>query len=311
MTSDESQSIIPFSCYLNKKYFPESDIYILGYTDVKYNLPEKCYFIELNKGNKRNINNWFMDICNYLNTINDEYIIFTVDDNPLTDYININDINYTINKLKNNKNIGLLWGGGYGYSNKNVSYLDKNEIIFDSVINNTGARHYTSLRMGIWKKEVLIEVLKNSNNKCSNFELNNKNLFSKYDLLYFYKNNDSQNIHSYKNYLLPDTEYTLYTERFQPNNMINCMCIKNIDVKNGLKKKLICKEKICYTPDTRFFNIDYSIFINIDFDIEKWYNYCKKNNYNSFLEESNGSVPLELIYNDFKKYRNNEFYYLK
>ena len=36
---------------------------------------------------------------------------------------------------------------------------------------------------------------------------------------------------SYKNFLLPDTHYTLCTERYQPNKMINCMVIKNEDVK--------------------------------------------------------------------------------
>ena len=156
ITCDESQFIIPFTCYLNKKYFPQSPVYILGYTNPKFNLPHDCHFVELKNGKKRDRNNWIMDIYNYLNSIDDEYVIFTVDDNPITDYVNMDDLNYTLNFIKNDKNIGLLWGGIYETINKNYN-MQLNEINFVNVL-NTGSHHPTSSRQSIWKKSILMHL---------------------------------------------------------------------------------------------------------------------------------------------------------
>ena len=259
ITCDESQFIIPFTCYLNKKYFPQSPVYILGYTNPKFNLPHDCHFVELKNGKKRDKNNWFMDIYNYLNTIDDENVIFTVDDNPITNYVNMDDLKHTLDFIKNEKKFGLLWGGIMAGTGKKKYNTQLNEINFVNLL-TTGSHHPTSLRQSIWRKDVLMNVLKNSNNSIVNFELQHTYLYQSQKLLYFHKNVDTENYYSYKNFLLPDTHYTLCTERYQPNKMINCMVIKNEDVKYGVNNNLINKEKICYSPDTVRSNIKGNVF---------------------------------------------------
>tara|TARA_B100000900_G_scaffold390414_1_gene384127 strand:- start:102 stop:1058 length:957 start_codon:yes stop_codon:yes gene_type:complete len=309
ITCDESQFIIPFTCYLNKKYFPKSPVYILGYTNPNFNLPEDCHFVELKNGKKRDKNTWFMDIYNYLNNIDDEYVIFTVDDNPVTDYVNIDDLNYTLDFIKNEKNFGLLWGGIMGGTIKKKYNTKLNDINFVNLL-TTGSHHPTSSRQSIWKKSILMNVLKTSNNSLTNFELHHRYLYKTHKLFYFHKNVDTENYYSYKNFLLPDTMYTFCSETSKPGNMINCLCVKNEDVKYAIDNNLIDKKKICYTPDSRNVKLNIYTFPDVmNFNLDKWLDYCIKKGYNKkpglFLHK-NGTATI--IYNSFKKYRGDNFY---
>ena len=95
ITTDESQYILPVTDYLMEKYSnKEINICYLGYSNPQYKLSEKSKFVELNNGEKRNINQWFSDLYRYFNSIDDEYVVFTVDDNPLRNPLNIIDFEY-------------------------------------------------------------------------------------------------------------------------------------------------------------------------------------------------------------------------
>jgi len=306
LSSDFSHEITPITCYLCNKYLSNLDINILSYTKPDFKLPSNVNFIELNNGNKRIESNWFMDNYNYLNSIDDEYIMFTVDDNPLIDYVNIDALNYVLDFIKNNKDVGIFYGFDFDVPSNCKNVVQENELY---KIWEVGAyTHKTTLQLNIWKRKLLLEIFKSNGNSTSHFELNGWN-----DILKEYKNykvygitlkqfidkNKTDTNNNYKISVLPATKNTLVTASW--SDSIKAQLIKNIDIKNMIDKNIInekLKNKLAYGVKKEYL-IPYDYFKG-EFDLHKLEDFLKKNNW-----------PADSYLYGYDKYLTYDFHTLK
>tara|TARA_B000000475_G_C16005319_1_gene450663 strand:+ start:1459 stop:2406 length:948 start_codon:yes stop_codon:yes gene_type:complete len=290
VSSDFSHDITPITCYLYNKYLPGLNINILSYTKPDFELPSNVNFIELNNGNKRVESNWFMDNYDYLNSIDDEYIMLTVDDNPLIDYVNIDALNYVLDFIKNNKDVGIFYGFDFDVKSNYKSFVQENELYKIWEVNNFP--HKTNIQLNIWKRKLLLEIFKSKKNSIGHFELNGW-----HDILKTYKNykvygmtikqfittNQPPCNQNYKVSVLPSTKYTLQKAMYP--DIIRSLLIKNIDIKNMIDKNIInetLKKKLVYGFKSQY-KIPYDYFKG-EFDLYKLEEFLKNNNWS---EDSN------------------------
>ena len=153
LSSDFSHDITPITCHLYNKYLPGLNINILSYTKPDFELPSNVNFIELNNGNKRIKNNWFMDNYNYLKSINDEYIMFTIDDNPIIDYVDKNALNYVLDFIKNNKDVGIFYGFDYDVQNHQKKIIQENDLY--QIWEVIDYSHKATTMLNIWNENYL------------------------------------------------------------------------------------------------------------------------------------------------------------
>ena len=270
ITCDESQYIIPVTDYLINKYSNGLEVNYLGYTNPNYKLSNKSNFIELTNGNKRNINNWFSDLYNYFNSIDDEYVIFSVDDNPIVDYLDIESLEFAVNYMNNNKEIGILFGYNFEDNGNNILYEDNSYKIY-YIDNNF--YHKTCCQMNIWKRKTLMSVLSSNYNNLIQFETQSE----------FYLKNDrvvSMTIKNpkikYYNNLFPACLYSLCSEN-RNKNYIFVLPIKKEDIEYLIKNNLLDINKINYNGShSHVFPFNY--FGN-NFNYEKMREYVKINNW--------------------------------
>jgi len=190
ITCDESVWITYYTTKLINKYLPNINIYLLGYSVPKIDYDKNVTFISLKS--KRNKITWFRDISDYLKTIKDDIIIFSVDDLPIIDIVNKDFLEYCIDYINKNK-VALIYGD-YCVRDNNFIFEDQNYKIEESP-------HHPSLwGLNIWKKDCLIKILEydfsnyinynfQNNKYIANFEIYGKNIllnteFKSYKFIY-------------------------------------------------------------------------------------------------------------------------------
>lgn len=307
LSSDFSHDITPISCYLFNKYLPNLNINILSYTKPDFTLPSNVNFIELNNGNKRIKNNWFMDNYNYLNSIDDEYIMFCPDDNTIIDYVNMDAFNYVLDFIKMNKDVGIFYGFDYDIKDNQKKFIQENDLY--KIWEVTNFSHKTTSTLSIWKRKLLLEIFKSKQNNLTHFELHGWN-----DILKTYKNykvygmtikqfinkNQPSYNQNYKVSVLPNNKYTLQKSKYP--DLIRAQFIKNIDIKNMIDKNIITEKqlkKLAYAYNSHY-KIPYDYFKG-EFDLHKLEDFLKKNNW---------SQSLSLLHG-FDKYFTYNFHKLK
>ena len=275
ITCDEAQHILPTTIYfLNKYFYCKLKIIILGYTKPEYIFPNNVDYVELKNGEKRNKNTWLKDIYNYFNNIDDEYVIFSVDDVPVIDYVNLDYLNTVIEFMKKNNTI-IINGGIFSTIDVIQEYMD-----FDicRVDNNFG--HKTNLQMNIWNKKALMDVLyKIQKNDLVSFEHHGFDYISSIP-----KNDNSiitlkkkQKYNKKSKYcLFPVFQWGFLSESKNKGN-INILGLSSTDVDYIIKNKLVDVNKLTYSDFTQY-KVPYNIFNNnITFD--KLNEYIKKMGY--------------------------------
>lgn len=262
ISCDESQHILPVTIYLLNKYFhTKLEIVILGYSKLDYHFPINVTYIELLNGKKRDKSKWFHDIYNYFNTINDEYIIFSVDDNPILNYVNLNELESIIYFMKKN-NSSICYGNIEGKKNE---LLNESLNIYN-VIPKYG--HKTNLQFNIWKRQDLMKVLYNTNNPVE-FELNGSKFIetnNKHQYIGISRNNYKR----INNGIFANHNYSLLSESRNKDNIF-ILGINNIDINYIINNNLIDNNKMVYSPSNTI-RIPYSTFKNnFSFDLLKQY----------------------------------------
>ena len=216
ITCNESQFILPTTCYLINKYSDEFEINILDYKKPEYELGENVNFISM--GENRNIDNWFSDIYLKLSEIDDEYIIFTVDDMPLIDYLDGKVLDFVKEYLDKNKDIACFYGGDSGAKGNTFYSGDKYEL-WDV---KQRYHHKTNCQMNIWKREALMEIFKSKANNLTHFEqqgINNirRSKFKNYKFIGL----SVKGYKGYKSFLFPLHRWTLCSSRYLKDNIIS------------------------------------------------------------------------------------------
>mgnify|MGYP001317359220 FL=1 len=278
ITCDEAQYILPINIYMHKKYSNNTgDLICLGYSKPNYNFDDNIKFVSLKR--KRDRSTWFLDLYNYFNTLDDEYLIFSVDDLPLINYINIEAFNYATSYLKNNKDVAVFYGTNISPGDiKGQVFHENDKYKLWNV--NYNSHHITSLQKNIWNRKALLEVLKNTNSNLTYFEQRG---------IFYIKNNPklknykcvgitvkNKNNECYKSCLIPTPAWSMCSSSIMGPNKISIIGIKNEDVKNLIKQYPYYSEYFIYSASKNF-EIKYNVFLG-DFNFNKLKNYFIENN---------------------------------
>ena len=148
--------IKPFM-YLFNKFGPESmQVIYLGYNPPTFELPDNCSFVSLGKDD--DIKNWSKDLNRYFSSIDDEYIIMTMDDAFLVDSTNMDLYNKMIKYLELTKNnVGRI-GLERDLATRPHHYYDTIDGT-DLVVASNVAENRISCRWSIWKTEYILQFL--------------------------------------------------------------------------------------------------------------------------------------------------------
>jgi hypothetical protein len=163
---EKSKKILPASSFLIKKYIPNNfDIYFLNFgkpVDLHHGT-----YLALADVQEGGSNSWSKYLINFLSSINDEYIIFTLDDYFLSKPLNLNSYNDVFNIMIHDKDI-VCAKLGYSPSDRPDSYTLINNKIF---MLNSNANYSATTQYCIWNRNFLIQLLQHVNTPWE-FELN-------------------------------------------------------------------------------------------------------------------------------------------
>ena len=153
-TCDEYNWLIrPFSYTFNKFWDENIEVVYLGYTKPYFELPRNFKFVSL--GDDDSLNYWSKDLRNYFNSIDDEWLMMTVDDSILTSNTNLYLYDTILDYLANtNRKIGRF-GLEKDIVTRQHQYWDTHKGL-DLVEATLDASHKFSLRWSIWNREFLI-----------------------------------------------------------------------------------------------------------------------------------------------------------
>lgn len=161
-----SKKILKASSYLAKKYLP-SDFEInyvnFGYFDEsKLN---ECKYLNIGNFRYKGINSWSSYMYQLFSNIDDEYVIFSLDDYLLSKNLNRDNFNSLLENLKLNEN--------YVSAELSISPEEKYSDLYksDDIYVYPNSYSFTvNTQWRIWKREYLCEVLKITTNPWS-FEI--------------------------------------------------------------------------------------------------------------------------------------------
>lgn len=149
--------------YFFPKYWPESDVIVLGYKNPSYDY-KFAKFISLGKdtGSKDHCQQLF----NYFNNIEDKHFIIGVDDQPLVSKVNQDIIDYLENIFKSNSDIGRcsLTLANARRSNTTIDNVDINKENVRLFENHEGVPYKLSIVYSIFNKEYFLKYLEESKN---------------------------------------------------------------------------------------------------------------------------------------------------
>jgi hypothetical protein len=146
--------IKPFSYTFNKFWDENIEVVYLGYTKPDFELPKNFEFVSL--GNNDSLDNWSKDLRNYFNSIDDEWLMMTVDDSMLTSTTNVKLYNTALDYLlTTDKKVGRF-GLERDLVTRQHQYWDTHKSL-NLVEAKIEASHRISMRWSIWKKEYLIQ----------------------------------------------------------------------------------------------------------------------------------------------------------
>jgi len=161
-----SKKILKASSYLAKKYLPKDfEIYYLNFGKYDVKNLNGCNYIKIGNFRKRGLESWSSYILNILKDVKDEYIIFSLDDYLLSKNLNIKNFNYLFENLKQNTK--------YISAELSISpeeKYNKNNIDNQIYIYPDNYSFSVNTQWRVWKREFLLEILKETTNPWS-FEI--------------------------------------------------------------------------------------------------------------------------------------------
>jgi len=157
-TCDQYIHLIEGLQYTIKKFYPNhGEVIIIGYEKPKFQLSDNFTFISFGKQNGPR--DWSRDLSSYLNTIDEEFIMYFSDDSLMTRSADIKQIYELYKIIKNENSIGkihLIGSLTKGYG----SYVETKDYLNNVVEITQTSSYRTSLQPAIWRKSYLLSNLK-------------------------------------------------------------------------------------------------------------------------------------------------------
>jgi len=168
---DETLYTLKMSSYLFDKYWPsQTKIDVIGFKKPDFEISSKMNFVSIDIQQKGGAKSWSKYILQYLQQVQEEQIIFTLEDFFPTKEPNLNLLNSVNQLLKKDKKIGRfdLTYDSYTYGQYNVLKNIKNLTL---ICKERYTDYRVSTQPSLWNKDFLIEILKNTTSPWD-FEIN-------------------------------------------------------------------------------------------------------------------------------------------
>ena len=164
-TSNNYSFLIEPYYTLFNKYFPGQEIVFLGFDKRPHcELPENCSFVSL--GNQSDFGKlWTDPLIPYIDSLEDEYFIFTVEDVMLLDHVDIKKFKILEDEIKNNRASKATLDSHLNKHTDPLHYIGSWDDVWNDDKPNLrvlhqGAPYRTSLHPSIWKKEYFQKYLR-------------------------------------------------------------------------------------------------------------------------------------------------------
>ena len=169
-----SKKILKASSYLVKKYLPNDfEIFYVNFGYFNQTKLNECNYLSMGSFRYKGINSWSSYMYQLLTNINDEYIIFSLDDYLLSKKLNEDNFNILLDSLKSNESFVSAELSISPEEKYRVPYRPSDIYIYPSSYSFT-----VNTQWRIWKREFLCEILKITTNPWS-FEIDGSRFLNK------------------------------------------------------------------------------------------------------------------------------------
>tara|TARA_Y100001972_G_scaffold18014_1_gene20335 strand:- start:820 stop:1530 length:711 start_codon:yes stop_codon:yes gene_type:complete len=158
-SNDYHRCLLPFAFLFNKFWSNKQEVVILGYDEPKFKLPDNFSFksLGLQKGPKY----YSSDLRKFFQSINDQYFIYTMEDQFILDYVNLDILDVLLSLVKKESLIGRanltnsIFQNHMGKSHQNYKVVDNFNII--EYTQNSSFR--ITCEWAIWNKDYMLKYL--------------------------------------------------------------------------------------------------------------------------------------------------------
>lgn len=263
-----NKHILPASSYLVDKYIPKDfDVEFLNYGEYDHELLVRGRYVMLADEQIGGASSWSKYIKSYLETLEDEYVIFSLDDFFLCRNMDMNVYDVLLSKMENDKDIVCAKLG------LSPSYRPHEYEIIDALSNIEifkllgDAPYSASTQYAIWNRKVLVEILSGVTDAWK-FEMDGSLILNKMD----------KQIIGSTTTCLSYCESSAVSNRHP--NKVSVLGVKTNVVEDMIANKLLDEDTLILGQPIGEVN-DYSSYKNdlvagVDtIDDEEYRNYCK------------------------------------
>ncbi len=154
--------LLPFAYLFNKFWSNKQEVIILGYDKPSFKLPPNFSFKSL--GTQRGPKYYTEDLRNFFNSIDDKYFIYTMEDQFILDYVNLDILNVLLSLVKQEKLIGRanltnsIFQTHMGKKHQTFKSVDDFEII--EYTQDSSFR--ITCEWAIWDKDYMLKYLQDN-----------------------------------------------------------------------------------------------------------------------------------------------------
>ena len=169
---DQNIWILKIYSYLFKKFWgEEQEVVIMGFSPPDFELPKNFNFVSLAKKQEGGANKWTRYLYDYFSSIEDEYVIFSLEDFFPIQEPNKEILNKLCQIMKNNKAVGrcdITWDSFINIFDKN-NVATKNKLYkavercknYKILEVPDSAPYRISTQPSIWRRDFLLKLLDN------------------------------------------------------------------------------------------------------------------------------------------------------
>ena len=158
-SNDYHRCLLPFAYLFNKFWSNKQEVVFLGYNKPNFNLPPNFSFKSL--GVQRGPKYYAEDLRTFLQSIDDQYFIYTMEDQFILDYVNLDILNILLDLVKKEESIGRanltnsIFQTHMGKNHQDFKLIDNYNII--EYTQNSSFR--ITCEWAIWDKNYMLKYL--------------------------------------------------------------------------------------------------------------------------------------------------------
>lgn len=175
---DDSLPIVKINSYLFNKFWPQAKVVYMGFKEPEFDFySENHEFVSLAPKQEGGSNNWTRYMHEYIKTINDDVLMFSIDDYLLCAPPDEAMLNIALKLISKNDNIGrfdLTFDSQVEGNTLPVANIQDYQVH----VKHPSAPYRISTQPALWKREYLLKFLDNNWSPWQ-FELNGTSIASK------------------------------------------------------------------------------------------------------------------------------------